>query len=170
MPKMTTMQQQPTRIHLTTGDLFDVQRYGFQGVALFVPAGMTAFRVLASDFVKACGKPLSVSGPLEVFRVESDDVAPLARIVRAANPRQKSFAKEDIGLLVERAFSAFEDAECTIVGMNGFRLEGDDRSQNQFRSEQATLDAVRQWVATHPRTTIRDIYLVDKRGGFEHTT
>lgn len=29
----------PTRIHLTTGDLFDVRHYGFQVVALFVPAG-----------------------------------------------------------------------------------------------------------------------------------
>ena len=104
------MQNQLTRIHLTTGDLFDIRRYGFQGVALFVPAGLTAFRVLSSDFVKAYGKPLSVSSPLEVFRVESDEVAPLVRIVRAANPRQRSFAKEDISLLVERAFFAFEDA------------------------------------------------------------
>ena len=164
------MQPQSIRIHLTTGDLFDVRRHEFQGVALFVPAGLTAFRVLASDFVKAYGKPLSVSGPLEVFRVESDDVAPLVRIVRAANPRQRSFAKGDIGLLVERAFSAFEDARCTTVGMNDFRIEGDDRSQNRFRSEQETLDVVRQWVATHSRTTIQDIYLVDKRGGFKHTT
>ncbi len=164
------MQAQSIRIHLTNGDLFDVRRYGFQGVALFVPAGMTAFRVLASDFVKVYGKPLSVSDSLEVFRVESDDVAPLVRIVRAANQRKRFFAKEDIGHLVERAFSAFEDAGCTNVGMNGFRIEGDDRPQNQFRSEQETLDAVRQWVATHSRTTIRDIYLVDKRGGFEHTT
>lgn len=164
------MQNQLTRIHLTTGDLFDIRRYGFQGVALFVPAGLTAFRVLSSDFVKAYGKPLSVSSPLEVFRVESNEVAPLVRIVRAANPRQKSFAKEDISLLVERAFSAFEDAGCTTVGVNGFRIEGDDRSQNQFRSEQETLNTVRQWVATHSRTTIRDIYLVDLRGGFEHAT
>ncbi len=164
------MQTQSIRIHLMTGDIFDVRRHGLQGVALFVPAGLTAFRVLASDFINAYGKPLSESGPLKVFRVESDAVMPLVRIVHVPNPGHRTLAKEDIGPWMEQAFSIFEAASCTTVGMNGFRLGEEDRSQNRFYSEQETLDAVRRWISLHPQSPIRNIFLIDKRGGFEHVT
>lgn len=156
-------------IHLDTDDIFDsLRRNAFQGVALFVPLGLTAFRVEVSDFVKKNGVPLSENGVIKVFGVESEKIASLVRIIEVQPPRFKPFCKKDVDAIIKKTLDVFEEAGCTTIGMNGIKIDEDDRSRNRFLSEQTTLDAVRNWGRQHSHSTIRDIYLVDKRGGFEH--
>lgn len=155
-------------IHFETDDIFaNAIRNGYHGIALVVPLGLTAFRVLASDFVKKNGMLLSADSLVRVFDVNPDNGGSLFRIVEIQTSRFKPFCKVDATAIIERVFAAFEAAGCRTIGMNGVKIGEDDRSRNQFLSEHTTVDAVRKWVRQHPDSIIRDIYLVDKRGGFE---
>lgn len=156
-------------IHFETDDIFEnAIRNAYHGIALVVPLGLTAFRVLASDFIKKKGMLLSADRLAKVYGVVPDDGGSLIRIVEVQTPRFNPFGKEDVTTIVEKVLATLDDAGCMTIGMNGIKIGEDDRFHNRFLSEQMTFDAVLNWARQHPDSTIRDIYLVDKRGGFEH--
>lgn len=165
----TDHQRKGATIHFETDDIFDnMKGNAYHGIALVVPLGLTAFRVLASDFVKKNGKLLSEDRLVKVFGVDHNKCGSLIRIVEVQTPRFKPFCKDDVTTIVEKVLAVLDDAGCMTIGMNGIKIGEDNRSHNCFLSEQTTVDAVRNWCRQHTDSTIRDVYLVDKRGGFGH--
>ena len=74
------------------------------------------------------------------------------------NAQHRLYDPDEARTILGEAFAAFETVGCRIVGMNGFRMEEG--------SEQRTLELVREWIAAHPDSTIRKVFLIDKRTGF----
>lgn len=146
---------------------FDIKAWGLHGVALFVPAGLTAFQIKAADFAKAHGSLMATCGPVLSYRVAPGACAPLIQIAQIHEHGQ-NYHREEVDGLIAKVFSLFEASGCRTVGMNGLRLEDDWRGEGSYCSEQVSLDAVRRWTRAHPDSSIRDIYLIDLRGGFEH--
>ncbi|MBQ9726838.1 MAG: hypothetical protein IJV65_04955 [Kiritimatiellae bacterium] len=147
------------RICLVAGDVFTVGKGEIEGLALFLPCGLTALRPEAKAFLREHGAPVLHKGAFEMFVADPTDDRVLRRIVCYNNPAHRLYSQSHAKSVLEEAFSFLEEAGCRIVAMNGFRMDAD--------SEQRTLDLVRDWFAEYPDTTITTAYLVDKRTGFK---
>ncbi len=145
-------------LRLEKGDLFEVAKEEIEGLAVFLPCGLTALRSVAMAFLSRCGVPVQGNGELAFFNARPIIGRPLRRIACCMYVQHRLYDLNEARTILGEAFAAFEAVGCRIVGMNGFRMEEG--------SEQRTLDLVRDWIATHSDSTIRKVFLIDKRTGF----
>ena len=146
-------------IEFVAGSILDVRSLGVQGVAIFLPTGLTAFRWQAKDFVVKNCKLEDKKNGLEYLRCEGPESGALSRMVYDPNKGNRLYLKSEIEIELQNAMEYFETAGVESVAINGFRTAGDGAAD--------TVEAVRFWAEHHARSCIRRIVLVDKRGDFE---
>lgn len=128
------------RLFVEHGDLFDLEN-GFDGIAAFVPCGLTCFRHECERFIRR--DPLGIVMTLD------------------ENPTNKIFDVRDVEPKVFAAMNMLVSKGVTRIGMNGIRTTG--------ASEQTIVFACDKWLrlhnTSHPNVTIT---LVDRRNSFRH--
>ena len=146
-------------IRLEKGSLFEIGKDEIEGLAIFLPCGLTALRNDTESFLAKYGVPLADGDDFVLFSANSEEGHPLRRIACFMNGDHRLYTLENARRCLQDAFSCFEKACCRVAAMNGFRMDAD--------SEQRTLSLVRNWFSEHPNSSIRKVYLIDKRTGFK---
>lgn len=120
------------------GDLFDLSN-DFDGIAAFVPCGLTAFRCECDRFI------------------EKDP--PGIVMVADLNPHHHIYRDDDVMGMVHQAVDTLVRHGATRIGLNGIRTDG--------FSEHAIIDACVRWLRKYgerfPHVTLT---LVDLRNSF----
>jgi len=129
------------RLYYETGNLFSPD-YGFDGLAVFVPSGLTGFRIAFKQFVE---------------ENRSDIVA-----VADTNENHRIYTIDEVPTMVHKALTMLLEHHAVRIGMNAIRT-----TRGAGPSEKAVIDATSSWLEKHKDLSNIQIVLVDLRGGFE---
>ena len=130
---------QSDRLSYMTGDLFSLDNH-FDGIAAFVPCGLTSFRADCERFIE----------------MDTPGIVMIADL----NKGNKIYSIVDVDRMVTNSLDALSQHGAKRIGMNGIRTD-----LGSGPSEKAVAQSCLQWLNAHPDTDIH-ITLVDKRGGF----
>ncbi len=143
-----------TEIISKQGDLFSEDQV--EGIAVFIPCGLTAIRVDAREFVqRKAGQrilengiyPSIYGGPVKYIVISTDEAENL----------------EDMQKQLFSALELFRQKNLRSIAMNGIRC--DNRPDESIRPEKYQRAFLEAWMNAHP-DVFDKITLVDLRGGF----
>ena len=150
----------PTTILAKTGSILDPSLA--EGIAVFIPQGLTAIRPEAEDFFEQmCGK--KAEGAFSFVPV-SKPGEKLKYLCLVDNTERQIASVDEMRSQIHKALDAFARQGIRSVAMNGIRF--DDRPDKATRPEEYLRRMVEEYTAAHPES-FEEIILVDFRGGFE---
>ena len=143
------------------GSIFDaVKSSQVEGIAIFVPFGMTALRVTTFDFVQTLiPMPLECEGDFKCYRTQE------GKLVYAYKEGVESI--QEMMFLVNKICTLFSKHNIHSFAMNGIRardfpLQTGERNHVQ---EYLLVEFVRKWCELKEHS-FNSISFVDLRGGF----
>ncbi len=148
-----------TEITTVTGSVLD--RSLAEGIAVFIPEGLTAINPDAKDFFRqTVGK--APAGTFDIAAVTASE-GKLKFLCLADNSERKINSINDMRSQIEEVLNAFAGKGVKSIAMNGIRCDNRDKS---IRPEQYQRQFVEEYLAKHPGV-FEKIILVDARGGFD---
>ena len=147
------------KITTKTGSLLDNGLA--EGMALFIPEGLTEFRAYARKFFeRECGK--KTTG--ECILSKTIAGGKLRCLLWIDNAIRTIYDVDDMKKQVWEVLDTFASQGIRTVAMNGIRC--DDRPDLSFRPEKYQRQFVGEYLSTYP-DVFDQIILVDARGGFD---
>ena len=143
-----------------TGSIFEAEDNSVEGVAVFIPCGLTGIRCDAERYLMPFGDPLKQDKGIAIYRK-----AALCRnftVLCDWNYTHKRYSVSSLSELVDSALNLFGEMNVRRIAMNGIRLECQN---NGNISESFVMRTAMAWCSLHDRT-FEQIDFVDMRGGF----
>lgn len=128
------------KLFFETGDILS-HKYGFDGIAAFIPCGLTAFRVQCEDFIK-------------------NDISNLIMILDR-NENNKIYDITEVGNMVYSTLNSLYSKGAKSIGMNSIRT-----TLGAGLSEKEVAKNCIKWIQDNNPIDFK-IVLIDLRGGFE---
>lgn len=128
------------RLFFKSGDLFSLDN-GFNGIAAFIPCGLTAFRLNCKKFIQ--------NNPPNIVMVVD------------MNKNNKIYDIAEVRGMVFSALDSLYSNGANFIGMNGICTH-----ERAGLSEQKVAESCLDWLNNHTDSNVK-IVLVDLRGGFE---
>jgi hypothetical protein len=148
-----------TEITTVTGSVLD--RSLAEGIAVFIPEGLTAINPDANDFFQqVTGR--APAGAFEFAAVRSGE-GQLKFLCLVDNNERKINSIDDMRSQIEEVLNAFAGKGVKSIAMNGIRCDNRDQT---IRPEKYQRQFVEEYLAKHPGV-FEKIILVDARGGFD---
>ena len=142
----------------TTGSIFDIDSSIAEGIAIFIPCGLTAIRTEASQFLSGLEKVGAIAGGGLIY----NNMATAQTITVFPNRRNTMWDKEQARYIVSQTLSIMASRSVKCIAMNGIRFV----SQNHdSRQERALVRWIIEW-CHDSADKFEKITFVDKRGGF----
>ena len=158
--ELESEEKMPTTILAKTGSILDPSLA--EGIAVFIPEGLTAIKPDAQDFFKLmCGKKME--GAFSFAPVSTPE-GKLKYLYMVDNSERRITSLDDMKKQIYAALDEFARSGVKSVAMNGIRF--DDRPDRNIRPEQYQRRMIEEYSAAHPEV-FDEILLVDFRGGFE---
>ena len=158
--ELESEEKMPTTIHAKTGSILDHSLA--EGIAVFIPEGLTAIKPDAQDFFKQmCGKKME--GAFSFAPVSTQE-GKLKYLYMVDNSERRITSLEDMQNQIYKVLDEFARLGVKSVAMNGIRF--DERPDRNIRPEQYQRRMIEEYSAAHPEV-FDEILLVDLNGGFE---
>ncbi len=78
------------------GSIFEGVAAGADGIAIFIPCGLTALRADAKDFLRNSCELVSTDGDLKLYKMKSGGASGEVSVVCDTNPRQRLYEAQNI--------------------------------------------------------------------------
>ena len=151
-------------IRTVAGSIFEAESHGAEGVAIFVPCGLTALRCELPKYMMPFGLPIGEEKAFTIFHSERQ-TGPLT-VLCDENRNMSLYPARGIPMLLDMALSIFQRYGIRKIAMNGIRVYWPQGVQDRGHLAEAYLvDNVVYWLETHSHN-FESIDFVDLRGGF----
>ena len=141
-----------------TGSIFEIDNSIAEGIAIFIPCGLTAIRVEASQFLSGLEKVEAIAGGIFIY----NNIATAQTIAAFPNSRNTMLNVEQAGNIVCRVLSIMASRSVKSIAMNGIRFASQNHDSLQ---EHELVRWVMEWCLNMPNK-FEKITFVGKRGGF----
>lgn len=135
-----------------------------EGIAVFIPSGLTAIRADAEAFLRRFGTTLPQTGHMSVQSLDHPLRGGIAQhLVCVDNGRSVINSVDDMRKQIRQTLDEFANAGARTVAMNGIRCN--NRPDQNTRPETYQKNYVKNYLSRHPGV-FDTVYLVDRNGGF----
>jgi len=154
------MAETKTNINFIQGSVFNTESYGLDAVIVFIPCGFTAIRIDCIRFVKQFGEPLEQFREFFLYKNNSKEETGdnLRYILIDRNKENKIYSTRQISIIIDFALNEMSKLGVKRIGMNGIR------ARSSFPEMDLYLE-IKKWLVIN-KHDFHEIYLIDKRGGF----
>jgi hypothetical protein len=136
--------------------IFEIEKLGLEGVAIFVPSGMTFIRPYTEYFIDHYLELLRDKGFLALYRIRNNNKFVFIDQNRSNQSIDEVSAKQSI----DRILKWFANNGVRKIGMNGIKL-----SHSTLIPEVWLYREVKHWTSIN-KNDFEEICFVDLRGGF----
>jgi hypothetical protein len=150
----------PPRIRLIAGSVFDTEKYGLEAIVIFVPGGLTSFRLRAKKFVGQFDEPIEHKKGISLYQNNTyPNLYPnLKSVLIQTNEKHIIYRSERVYGIVSHVFETMTTLGIKRFGMNGIRID-------EHRPEAILLYYVRLWLKQNEHD-FEEISFIDLRNGF----
>ena len=151
-------------IRTVAGSIFEAENHGAEGVAIFVPCGLTALRSELPRYMIPFGLPIGNEKAFTIFRSERQFGS--FTVLCDENRSMSLYPARGIPMLLDMALSIFQRHGIRKIAMNGIRVYWPQGVKDRGHLAEAYLvDNAVHWLETHSHN-FESIDFVDLRGGF----